>query len=108
MGSWGVIQNACGNSVNENLALADIETGGDARARIRQRGGNGRGEEVRGGRELVSRRVWTGKDNQVPLGRPPAGRHPNAGESRDGGESVVADTHEARGQDTGLRLEGRV
>ena len=108
MGSWGVIQNACGNSVNENLAPADIEMGGDVRARIRQRGGNGRGEEVRGGREMVSRRVRTGKNDQVPLGRPPAGRHPNAGKSRDRGESVVADTYEAWGQDAGLHLEGRV
>ena len=61
-----------------------------------------------GGRELVSQRVRSGKNDQVPLGSPPAGRHPNAGESRDGGESVIADTHEARGQDTGLCLEGCV
>ena len=57
---------------------------------------------------MISRRVRTSKDDQVPLGRPPAGRHPNTGESRDGGESVIADTHEAGGQDAGLHLEGRV
>ena len=98
----------CGNSVNENLAPADIKTGGDARACIRQRGSNGRGEEVGGGGELISRRVRSGEDDQVPLGRPPAGGHPNTGEGQDGGKSVVADTHKARGQDAGLCLEGRV
>ena len=108
MSGWGVILDTCGHSVNENLAPADIEAGGDARARIRQRGGNGRGEEVRGGGELIPRCIRSGENNQVPLGCPPAGGHPNTGKGRDGGESVVADTHEARGQDAGLRLEGRV
>ena len=104
----GVIRNSCGNSINENLTLADIKAGGDAHARIRQQGGNGRGEKVRGGRELISQCVQSGKDDQVPLGGPPAGRHLNAGEGQDGGESIVADTHEARGQDAGLHLEGGV
>ena len=54
MSGWGVICDTCGNSIDENLAPADIKAGGDARTRIRQRGGNGRGEEVGGGRELVS------------------------------------------------------
>ena len=48
------------------------------------------------------------KNDQVPLGRPPVGKHPNAGKGRDRGESVIADTHEARGQDASLRLEGCV
>ena len=108
MSGWGVIQDTCGNSVDENLAPADIKTGRDMRTHIRQRGGNGQGEEVGGGRELVSRCVWTGENDQVPFGRPPAGRHPNTGEGRDRGESVIADTHEARGQDASLCLEGCV
>ena len=108
MSSWGVIQNTCGNSINENLAPADIKAGGDTRTHIRQRGGNSCGEEVRGSRELVPQSIRSSKDDQVPLGHPPAGRHPNAGKSRDGGESIVADTHKARGQDAGLRLKGCV
>ena len=58
---------------------------------IRQRGSNSRGEKVGSSRELVSRCVWSSKNNQVPLGCPPAGRHPNAGEGRDRCESVIAD-----------------
>ena len=46
MGGWGSFKDACGYPINEHLAPADIKTGGDACARIRQRGGNGRGEEV--------------------------------------------------------------
>ena len=61
-----------------------------------------------GGGELIPRRVRPSKNHQVPLGGPPAGGHPNTSEGWDGGEGVVADTHEAWGQDAGLRLEGRV
>ena len=57
---------------------------------------------------MIPRCVRTGKDDKVPLGRPPAGRHPNTCEGRDSGEGVVADTHKARGQDPGLGLESRV
>ena len=60
------------------------------------------------GRELFSRCVQTSKDDQVPLGGPPAGRHPNTGECWDRGESIIADTHEAGGQDASMRLEGCV
>ena len=108
MSGWGVIRDTCGNSVNENLAPADIEAGGDAHTCIRQRGSNSRCEEVGGRGELVSRHVQSGENDQIPLGCPPAGRHLNAGKGRDRGESVIADTHEARGQDASLCLEGRV
>ena len=104
----GAFCNACGYSINEHLTPADIETGVDARARIRQRGGNCRGEEVGGGEELFPRCVRAGEDDQVPLGCPPAGGHANTGESRNGGEGVIAGTHEARGQDPGLGLEGSI
>ena len=49
MGGWGSFKDACGYSIDEYLTPADIKAGGDARACIRQRGGNGRGEEVGGG-----------------------------------------------------------
>ena len=61
-----------------------------------------------GSGELVSRCVQSSEDDQVPLGGPPAGRHLNTGESWDGGKSIIADTHEARGQDASLCLEGSV
>ena len=108
MGSWGSFKDACGYPIDEYLAPADIKTGGDARAHIRQRGGNGRGKEVGGSGELIPRRVRTGKYHKVPLGCPPAGRHPNTCEGWDSSEGIIADTHEARGQDPGLGLESRV
>ena len=57
---------------------------------------------------MIPRRIWTGKDNKVSLGRPPAGGHLNTCECRDSGKGVVADTHKARGQDLSLGLESRV
>ena len=48
MSSWGSFKDACGCPIDEYLAPVDIEAGGDARTRIRQRGGNGHGEEVGG------------------------------------------------------------
>ena len=68
MCGWGVIRDTCGNSINKNLASADIEMGGDACTHIRQRGSNGRGEEVGGSGELVSRRSSPAKTTRFPLG----------------------------------------
>ena len=57
---------------------------------------------------MIPRGVKTSKDNQVPLGHPPAGRHLNTGESQNRGKGIIADTHEARGQDSGLGLKSCV
>ena len=77
MSGWGSFKDTCGYPIDEYLTLADIEVGGDVRSRIRQQGSNGHGEEVGSGRELILRCIWTGEDDKVPLGHPPAGRHPN-------------------------------
>ena len=108
MSSWGVIHDTCGNSLDKNLAPVDIKVGEDMHTCIRQRGSNSHGKEVGGSGELISRCIQSGKDNQVPLRCLPAGRHPNTGKGQDRGKSIVADTHEARGQDASLHLEGRV
>ena len=108
MSGWGSFEDACGYSIDEYLTPVDIKVGGDARACIRQRGSNGHGEEVGGGRELILGHIWTSEDDKVPLGCPPAGRHPNTCKGRDSSKGIVADTHEARGQDPGLGLESCV
>ena len=105
---WGSFKDAYGYLIDEYLTPVDIEVGGDAHACIRQRGGNGCGEEVGSSRELIPRCIWTGKDDKVPLGHPPAGGHPNTCEGWNSGKGVIADTHEARGQDPSLGLESHV
>jgi hypothetical protein len=63
---------------------------------------------VGGSKELIPSGIWACENDQIPLGRPPAGRHPNTGIGGDGCKGVVADTHKARGQDPSLGLKSVV
>ena len=96
---------ASGYGINHNLTPFDIQAGGNPWV-IWQGLGDSGSEEGRGGKEGIVANTGTGKNDQVPLGRPLCSRHLNIGVNGIGRKHSITHVDQNRGCSCHLGTKG--